>query len=195
MDALGSEKEAVYFAFPFAMTHPQFQYEIQNGVVDPAKDMYPGAARTDAAALSRMGWEESTPLEHDQISSQDKALDRSICLGRSMEMRQVFLPSMIPFPPRYLEASRRRQRDHSAIHRSGRRAAGRYDPFAESIDKQDRCDGCNRTGSEADRAGGCTHFQNRGSSTSNSHGSYDSPVNLSAFVVRQRDFIRALVLA
>ena len=25
------------------MSHPQFQYEIQNGVVDPAKDMYPGA--------------------------------------------------------------------------------------------------------------------------------------------------------
>lgn len=150
------KKEAVYFAFPFAMTHPQFQYEIQNGAVDPAKDMYPGAghewfsiqhwisvqqdgvsatvmpldaplatfgdinrgewptefgqrpgnifsyvmnnywhtnyraaqgglfrfryvitsaARTDAAALSRMGWKESTPLEHDQISSQDKALD------------------------------------------------------------------------------------------------------------------------
>jgi alpha-mannosidase len=149
-------KEAVYFAFPFAMTHPQFQYEIQNGVVDPAKDMYPGAGhewfsiqhwisvqqdglsatvmpldaplatfgdinrgewptefgqrpgnifsyvmnnywhtnyraaqgghfrfryvitsatRTDAAALSRMGWEESTPLEQDQIRSQDKALD------------------------------------------------------------------------------------------------------------------------
>jgi hypothetical protein len=36
-------KEAVYFAFPFAMTMPQFQYEIQTGVVDPAKDMYPGA--------------------------------------------------------------------------------------------------------------------------------------------------------
>jgi alpha-mannosidase len=150
------KKEAVYFAFPFAMTHPQFQYEIQNGVVDPAKDMYPGAGhewfsiqhwisvqqdgasatvmpldaplatfgdinrgewptefgqrtgnifsyvmnnywhtnyraaqgghfhfryiitsatRTDPAVLSRMGWEESTPLEHDQIRSQDKALD------------------------------------------------------------------------------------------------------------------------
>jgi len=150
------KKEAAYFAFPFAMTHPQFQYEIQNGVVDPAKDMYPGAghewfsiqhwisvqqdgasatvmpldaplatfgdinrgewptefgqrpgtifsyvmnnywhtnyraeqgghfcfryvitssARTDAAALSRVGWEESTPLERDQIRSQDKALD------------------------------------------------------------------------------------------------------------------------
>jgi hypothetical protein len=37
------EDEAVYFAFPFAMAHPQFQYEIQNGVVDPAHDMYPGA--------------------------------------------------------------------------------------------------------------------------------------------------------
>ena len=36
-------REAVYFAFPFAMDKPQFQYEIQNGVVDPAKNMYPGA--------------------------------------------------------------------------------------------------------------------------------------------------------
>ncbi|MGA8908704.1 MAG: glycosyl hydrolase-related protein, partial [Acidobacteriaceae bacterium] len=150
------KKEAVYFAFPFAMTHPRFQYEIQNGVVDPAKDMYSGAGRewfsvqhwvavdedgisatvmpldaslvtlgdinrgawptsfglrpgtifsyvmnnywhtnyraeqggafhfryvitsaaqTDAPALSRLGWEEVTPLEHDQIRSQDKALN------------------------------------------------------------------------------------------------------------------------
>jgi hypothetical protein len=36
-------KEGVYFAFPFDMKQLQFQYEIQNGVVDPAKDMYPGA--------------------------------------------------------------------------------------------------------------------------------------------------------
>lgn len=36
-------KEGVYFAFPFAMDHPEFQYEIQNGVINPAKDMYPGA--------------------------------------------------------------------------------------------------------------------------------------------------------
>ncbi|MDR5728133.1 MAG: polysaccharide lyase family protein, partial [Terriglobia bacterium] len=36
-------KEGVYFAFPLSMDAPQFQYEIQNGVVDPAKDMYPGA--------------------------------------------------------------------------------------------------------------------------------------------------------
>ena len=33
------------------------------------------ATRTDAVALSRMGREESTPLEQDQIRSQDKALD------------------------------------------------------------------------------------------------------------------------
>lgn len=148
-------KEAAYFAFPFAMNHPQFQYEIQTGVVDPAKDMYPGAGHewfsaehwasvqqdgvsgtvmpldaslitlgdifrgnwptqfgtrpgtifsyimnnywdtnyaagqgghfrfryvitsapsTDAAALSRMGWEEATPLEVDAVTTQDKAL-------------------------------------------------------------------------------------------------------------------------
>ena len=147
-------KEGVYFAFPFAMDHPKFQYEIQTGVVDPAKDMYPGAghewfsvqhwvsveqdgmsgtvmpldvplvtlgdinrgdwptqfhhrpgdifsyamnnywhtnyranqgghfhfryvvassATTDAAALSRMGWEEATALEHNIVTSQDKA--------------------------------------------------------------------------------------------------------------------------
>lgn len=154
-------KEAVYFAFPFAMDKPQFQYEIQNGVVDPAKNMYPGAGHewfsvqhwvsvqqdgvsatvmpldvalvtlgdinrgawpkqfgdrpgtifsyamnnywdtnyragqgghfrfryvvtsassTDAAALSHMGWEETTPLEKDEVTSQDKALNRTRAL-------------------------------------------------------------------------------------------------------------------
>ncbi len=149
-------KEAVYFAFPFAMDKPQFQYEIQTGVVDPAKDMYPGAGHewfsvqhwvsvqqngisatvmpldvplvtlgdinrgawptqfgartgtifsyvmnnywftnyragqgghfrfrylvtsassTDQARLSRLGWEEMTPLEKDEVTSQDKALN------------------------------------------------------------------------------------------------------------------------
>ena len=148
-------KEAVYFAFPFAMSQPEFQYEIQNGVVDPAKDMYAGAghewftaqhwvsaeqdgvsasvlpldapmitlgdinrgawpeefrqrpgnvfsyvmnnywdtnyragqggrfsfhyvitsaASTGANDLSRMGWEEITPLETDLVTSQDKAV-------------------------------------------------------------------------------------------------------------------------
>lgn len=38
-------KEAVYFAFPFAMDHPDFQYDIQNGVVNPARDQMPGAGK------------------------------------------------------------------------------------------------------------------------------------------------------
>lgn len=146
-------REAVYFAFPFAMDHPEFRYEIQNGVVDPAKNMYPGAGHewfsvqhwvsvqqggasgtvmpldaslvtlgdiyrgawpdkfgtrrgtifsyamnnywstnydaeqgghtclryivtsapsTENVALSRMGWEEATPLELDEVTRQDK---------------------------------------------------------------------------------------------------------------------------
>jgi len=150
------EDEGVYFAFPFAMSHPQFQYEIQNGVVDPARDMYPGAgldwfsvqhwaavqqdgvsaavmpldaglmtfgdisrltfpkefglrkgtlfsyvmnnywhtnyraaqgghfqfryaitsaATTDAASLSRQGWEEITPFEVTEVTQSDKAVE------------------------------------------------------------------------------------------------------------------------
>jgi alpha-mannosidase len=146
----------VYFAFPFAMEHPQFRYETQNGSVDPGRDQLPGAGKewfsvqhwveaeegglsvamvpVDASlvtlgdifratwpqqfgqrpgtifsyvmnnywdtnyaagqggdftfryvltsgdhlpptALSRLGWEEMTPAEVDQITSQDKALD------------------------------------------------------------------------------------------------------------------------
>ncbi len=38
-------KEGVYFAFPFAMNHPEFRYEIQNGYVNPAKDQLPGAGK------------------------------------------------------------------------------------------------------------------------------------------------------
>lgn len=37
------DKEAVYFAFPVAAAKPSFQYEIQNGWVDPSKDMIQGA--------------------------------------------------------------------------------------------------------------------------------------------------------
>ena len=36
-------KEAVYFAFPVAGEHPEFSYEIQNGWVNPARDMLKGA--------------------------------------------------------------------------------------------------------------------------------------------------------
>ena len=149
-------KEGVYFAFPFAMTDPQFRYEIQNGDVNPAEDMLPGAglewfsvqhwvsvdqagisatvlpldasmvtlgdiargtwptkfgkrkgtvfsyvmnnywdtnyrggqggdftfrylitssATTNPTALSRLGWEETTPLESDNIVPQDKAIN------------------------------------------------------------------------------------------------------------------------
>ncbi len=158
-------KEAVYFAFPFNMDKPQFQYEIQTGVVDPEKNMYPGAGQewfsvqhwvsvqqngvsatvmpldaslvtlgdinrgawpaqfgertgtifsyamnnywganyragqgghfrfryvmtsapsTRAAELSRMGWEEMTPLEKDEVTQQDKPLD----LPRPLNGRQ-----------------------------------------------------------------------------------------------------------
>lgn len=40
-----SNREGIYFAFPFAMKEPRFQYEIQNGVVNPAEDMNGGAGR------------------------------------------------------------------------------------------------------------------------------------------------------
>jgi hypothetical protein len=151
------DKEAVYFAFPFAVNHPQFQYELQTTSMDPAKDMYPGAGHewfsvqhwvsiqadgisvsvlpidvplvtlgdvdrgqwldtfgerrgtifsfamnnywednyvgsqggkfqfryvitsapsTNLSQLSRMGWEEVTPLEFDEITHLDKALSQ-----------------------------------------------------------------------------------------------------------------------
>jgi alpha-mannosidase len=151
-------REGVYFAFPFAMDRPEYKYEVQNGVVDPAKDMYPGAGHEwfsiqhwiglqengvsvgllpldaalatfgdinrgewpdrfekrngtvfsyimnnywdtnyragqgghfkfhyvftsspslNAPELSRLGWEEITPLEADIVTTQDKALSVS----------------------------------------------------------------------------------------------------------------------
>jgi hypothetical protein len=38
-------KEGVYFVFPFNFEQPRFSYAIQNGYVDPAKDLLPGAGR------------------------------------------------------------------------------------------------------------------------------------------------------
>lgn len=38
-------KEGVYFAFPFSMEAPRFRYATQNGYVDPARDLLPGAGR------------------------------------------------------------------------------------------------------------------------------------------------------
>ena len=37
-------KEAVYFAFPVAVTPPRFTYATQQGWVDPAKDLFKGAS-------------------------------------------------------------------------------------------------------------------------------------------------------
>ncbi|MFL6256918.1 MAG: glycoside hydrolase family 38 C-terminal domain-containing protein [Pyrinomonadaceae bacterium] len=38
-----SKKEAVYFAFPVAVRDPQFHFDVQSAVVNPAKEMIPGA--------------------------------------------------------------------------------------------------------------------------------------------------------
>jgi hypothetical protein len=40
-----SDKEAVYFAFPFAASNPQFEYEGQTGTVNPARDELAGGCR------------------------------------------------------------------------------------------------------------------------------------------------------
>ena len=37
------KKEGVYFAFPVAVRNPQFHFDVQSAVVNPAKDMIPGA--------------------------------------------------------------------------------------------------------------------------------------------------------
>lgn len=37
-------KEAIYFSFPFAIDHPDFNYEIQNGWVDPAHNILKGGS-------------------------------------------------------------------------------------------------------------------------------------------------------
>jgi alpha-mannosidase len=65
-------REAVYFAFPFAMEKPQFQYEIQNGVVDPAKNMYPGAGHE---WFSVQHW---VSVEQDGLSATVMPLDAGL---------------------------------------------------------------------------------------------------------------------
>jgi hypothetical protein len=40
-----NDKEAIYFAFPFAAADPQFEYEGQNGAVNPARDELAGGCR------------------------------------------------------------------------------------------------------------------------------------------------------
>ena len=40
-----NDKEAIYFAFPFAAPRPEFEYEGQNGTVNPARDELAGGCR------------------------------------------------------------------------------------------------------------------------------------------------------
>ncbi|HZO99304.1 MAG TPA: polysaccharide lyase family protein [Terriglobia bacterium] len=170
-------KEAVYFAFPFAMDHPEFRYETQNGFVNPAKDMIKGAglewfsvqhwvaanqdnisvalvpvdghlvtlgdivrgtwpkefgtrkgtifsylmsnywetnwpagqggdftfryvmtsgATIDPGALSRLGWESMSPLEINEIKTQDKAITPPRPLDRAQSsFLQVNEPNVV----------------------------------------------------------------------------------------------------
>lgn len=172
-----STKEAVYFAFPFAVNHPQFKYELQTASMDPSKDMYPGAGHewfsvqhwvsvqadgisasvlpldvplatlgdidrgqwldafgerratifsfamnnywednylgsqggkfqfryvvtsassTNEGQLSRLGWEEVTPLEFDEITHQDKALNQPHLLdGGQASFAQIDDPNLL----------------------------------------------------------------------------------------------------
>jgi alpha-mannosidase len=39
------KKEGIYFAFPFNIRSPQFQFDVQTAAVNPAKDMIPGAGK------------------------------------------------------------------------------------------------------------------------------------------------------
>ena len=45
-----NDKEAIYFAFPFAAPQPEFEYEGQNGTVNPARDELAGGCREWYAA-------------------------------------------------------------------------------------------------------------------------------------------------
>jgi len=45
-----NDKEAIYFAFPFAAAQPEFEYEGQNGTVNPARDELAGGCREWYAA-------------------------------------------------------------------------------------------------------------------------------------------------
>jgi hypothetical protein len=69
-------KEAVYFAFPLAMGHPQFRYEIQNGSVDPSRDQLPGAGKE---WFSAQHW---VAAEQEGVSAALVPVDAPlVCLG------------------------------------------------------------------------------------------------------------------
>jgi hypothetical protein len=67
-----TSREAAYFAFPFAMDRPKFQYEIQNGTVNPARDLYPGAGHE---WFSAQHW---VSVEQDGVSGTVMPLDASL---------------------------------------------------------------------------------------------------------------------
>src|SRR5260370_19878788 len=56
------DKEAVYFAFPVALAKPSFSYEIQNGWVDPSKDMLKGVG---LEGFSVCHWDTATAGDAD----------------------------------------------------------------------------------------------------------------------------------
>jgi alpha-mannosidase len=39
-----NHKEGIYFAFPFALSHPDFSYEVQDGYVDPSRNILKGGS-------------------------------------------------------------------------------------------------------------------------------------------------------
>ncbi len=69
-------KEAVYFAFPLAMGHPEFSYETQNGSVDPSRDQLPGAGKE---WFSVQHW---VAADEDGVTAALVPVDASlVCLG------------------------------------------------------------------------------------------------------------------
>src|SRR5256884_5149364 len=70
-----------------------FFFQAEDGIRDVAVTgvqtcalpiLFSSGRKLDAASLSRLGWEESTPLETDRITSQDKAIN----LPRPLDSKQ-----------------------------------------------------------------------------------------------------------
>jgi alpha-mannosidase len=74
LDTVGDRKATV---FSFAMNNYwEDNYVGSQGGKFRFRYVITSAPSTNPAQLSRMGWEEITPLESDEITRQDKALDR-----------------------------------------------------------------------------------------------------------------------
>jgi alpha-mannosidase len=60
--------------YSFAMNNYwSTNYDAEQGGHIRLRFVVTSSLKTDAAALSRMGWEEATPLELDEVTTQDKA--------------------------------------------------------------------------------------------------------------------------